>query len=161
MNNPFFQLQADAATRLDCPELAAVPRLTEDPRDPLNAAFTALYQGSLPTNPAGKAGVCLVLQTPTAQGSGGGTELVVGELALRLAIYELVPLNRDAAAGIGLAALDVLWLALQRLQGWAQSEAVAPLEFASFTSDEDPDRPGLLAYFATFRWSGGFSAPAD
>jgi hypothetical protein len=158
--NPFLDLQAQAAARLNHASLAAVPRLTEDPKDPLNVAFKALYQGSLPANAAGKSGVCLILNTPAARGGGGGTGLVVGELTLQVEIYELVPLNRDATAGIGVAALDVLWAVIDRLHGW-RINGMAPVEFTEFTSEDYPDRPGLLAYFVQFACAGGFTGSTD
>lgn len=160
MSNPFIELQTAAAARLDHDSLSAIPRLTEDPQDPLNEAFKALYQGSLPANGEGRSGVCLVLGTPAGSTPVGGTDLVVGDLALQISIFELVPLNRDAAAGIGVAALQVLWACIQRLQGW-QHKGMAPLEFRSYASEEDPQRPGLVAYFAEFVVSGGWSAEAE
>lgn len=161
MSNPFFTFTAAAAARLNHGALVAVPRLTEDPQDPLNEAFKALYRGSLPANADGKCGVAIVIQTPDTQGLSGGTGLIVGEITLRVSIYELVALNRDPATGIGLAGADVLWLSMDRLHGWSPTEAGSPVEFTKFTSDEDPDRPGLLAYFADFKWTGGLADGTD
>lgn len=147
--NPFLNLQNDCRTQLlTDPVLQTIPLLTEDLRDPRNAALAQLFKGSLPANSAGKSGLAALIITPDARGGGDErTDLAIITISVRVAIYELVPLNRSNT-GIGVSALDAVWQVMESLHGWTPGPGLAPLQFSQFESDQEQLQ--ILAYYVDF-----------
>lgn len=152
MSNPFINLQSLIKTQLQTSSaLAPCPILTEDPGDPLNTAYLALYKGALPANTNGQTGLAAVVALWNGQTSDGDnrTELPVMKLGIRISVFENVPVNRDPVAGTQLGGLDATWAIINSLHGYKFTVGQAPITFVRFDTDSSPTEP-ILAWFIDF-----------
>jgi hypothetical protein len=152
MANPFLTLQNTLKTVLSgVSGLAACPILTEDPGDPLNTAYLALYQGALPVNAAGKTGIAAVIALWDGNSADANNQisLTMMRLGIRISVFENIPVNRDANVGTGLSGLDATHLIIQNIHGFSFNTGQTPVAFVRFDTDSSPTEP-ILAWFIDF-----------
>lgn len=151
--NPFFQLQADVKARLEAHEfLADIPIVTEELGDVNNRVSVSLVKGGLKANDAGKAGIAILVITPSGSGSGQKTStrsLSLQTTAVRVVVF-VKPLINDGATGLQKAPLDVHYAILQQMLCWDRGYQAGnvPIALRAWDSRETPD--GQISYFADF-----------
>lgn len=165
MSNPFLDAQTAMRDRLAASPVfkdganVLIPLTTEDPKDPSAEVLMQLYRYGFVSNSAGKAGIAVAVLTLTGQrAEDSRTALFHGLLTQRIWIRENLAMNRDAVAGIGVGAWDVLWAVLGQLQGWSPGKGNQVLQFDAFATDLDPERT-VLDLFVDFGWNRSFSPP--
>lgn len=162
MSNPLLARQAAIKSALQANAvLSPIPIITEDAKDALATALFSIAKGGLTANAAGKTGINILLLTisiPSAEAN--QTTMINAEVVQRVWLRELVAVNRDPIAGIGVQSLDAIVAIMQVLQGrvYASGSAAA--------TPPAPSRPGASGTSGRglnrrpFQFEGGASEAA-
>lgn len=152
MSNPFINLQSLVKAQLQTVStLAVCPILSEDPGDPLNTAYLALFRGALPVNTNGQTGLAALVSLWNGKPSDGDDRITLPmmRLGIRITVFENIPVNRDPAAGTNLSGLDATWAIISGLHGFSFGPGQAPIAFAGFDTESSPTEP-ILAWNIDF-----------
>jgi hypothetical protein len=152
VSNPFLTLQNTLKTYLGTISgMTACPILTEDPGDPLNTAYLALFRGALPANAAGQTGLACVISLWSGQTADADLRVMLPmmRMIIRISVFENVPVNRDPAGGTQQGGLETTWTIINSLHGYSVGIGQAPITFVRFDTDSSPTEP-ILAWYVDF-----------
>ena len=147
--SPLLQIPLDFKERIEGLSAAAgVPVVAEDLSGPTNQILVQMMKGALPENGAGKTGIAALLLVPSLVGDPTNpSNLVKGDLSVRLMIYEALEINRGPG-GIGVSGPELAWACMKSIQGWRPTAGAAAWRLGNFDSSETDS--GVIAHQIDF-----------
>jgi len=154
--NPFRLIQEEVTLRLESSDyLGDIPRLIDSLGDIQGSIDRALAKAGLAATPNDKAGLSILILTPSAEipDQPPASSAMALEITVRVTVFE-VPMINNGDAGIRKHPLDVVWQIISVLHGWTPGPGRRPARFLRFDSAEDEQ--GNIAYAIDFRFPRAF-----